>query len=64
MTLKKLAEGLTWVRRWVCDSCGANWYNAPAGKCPACSGPGRERDVVQMGSGVVRLPTLEEAPRD
>lgn len=60
--LKKLAEGLTWVRRWVCSACGANWYNAPSGKCPSCSGPGAETDMIQMASGVVRKPTETEAP--
>jgi rubrerythrin len=42
------------VKRWVCDACGGVWFNAPAGVCPSCRGPGKERDVEVAADGTVK----------
>ena len=56
----KLPEGHKLVKRIVCSACGANWFSAPAGRCPSCWGPVAEEDVVEMPSGVIRKLAADE----
>ena len=44
------------VDRWVCSSCGGNYFPDHAlalGRCPGCSGQGEVKKVEQDESGVI-----------
>ena len=44
------------VERWICSSCGGNYFPDHAlalGYCPGCHGQGEVKKVAQDDSGVI-----------
>lgn len=45
-------------QRWVCSSCGGNYFPDHAqalGHCPGCHGQGEVKDVEVDAAGVVKV---------